>query len=202
MARRPVLRCRPRMAACSSSRPSGSLPSKSGLRKRISAPASVSAGLVAEPRKAWPSMPASVLRRSRPKLLRPDTFCVPAVYLVGRNVVPCETASARRRRFSCDLPPGQGGRLARAPRLSRRGRSCRLALARAGSLVGASALRLRRAFASAGSCLQDSAQMHPEGGVTHAKIGEQGCRQRGHQQRRQRFGRRPQHQHEHEQARS
>ena len=49
----------------------------------MSAPASVSAGLVAEPRKALPSMPASVLMLSSPRLLLPDWFCEPEVYLVG-----------------------------------------------------------------------------------------------------------------------
>src|SRR5882762_943930 len=71
------------MAACKSSRVSGSLPMRIGLRKRISAPASVSAGLVAEPRNALPSMPASVLMRSSARLLLPDWFCAPDVYRVG-----------------------------------------------------------------------------------------------------------------------
>jgi hypothetical protein len=45
-------------------------------------PASVSAGLIADPRKAWPSMPSSVAMRRRPRLLRPVTFCEPGVYRV------------------------------------------------------------------------------------------------------------------------
>src|SRR5213075_2101832 len=52
IARRPRLRWRARIAACRSSRASGSLPTSTGFKNRISAPASVSAGLVAEPRKA------------------------------------------------------------------------------------------------------------------------------------------------------
>src|SRR5215831_13076071 len=81
--RSPTLRWRARMAACRSSRASGSLPISTGLRKRISAPASVSAGLVALPRNALPSMPASVLMRRRARLLLPDWFCAPEVYRVG-----------------------------------------------------------------------------------------------------------------------
>src|SRR4029077_18559744 len=60
-----------------------SLPISTGLTNRIIAPASVSAGLRADPRRAWPSMPSSVAMRRRPRLLRPVTFCDPSVYRVG-----------------------------------------------------------------------------------------------------------------------
>src|SRR5215475_7139791 len=81
--RNPILRWRERRAACRSSRARGSLPISTGLRKRINAPASVSAGLVALPRNALPSMPAVVLIERSARLLLPDWFCAPEVYRVG-----------------------------------------------------------------------------------------------------------------------
>src|SRR5438552_4018149 len=103
--RRPMLRWRMRMAACNSSRARGSLPIRIGLRKRINAPASVSAGLVAEPRNALPSMPASVLMLSRARLLLPDWFCAPDVYLVGGMSSQANRVSSTASIFIC-IPPG------------------------------------------------------------------------------------------------
>jgi hypothetical protein len=113
MLRRPILRWRMRMAACRSSRASGSWPISTGLRKRISAPASVSAGLVAEPRNALPSMPASVLMVSRPRLLLPDWFCEPEVYFVGGMSSQAKRVSSTASIFmACSSPAAARGRSA------------------------------------------------------------------------------------------
>src|SRR5262245_13953338 len=104
MVRSPVLRWRARMAACRSSRASGSLPISTGLRKRISPPASVSAGLVALPRNALPSMPRSVLMRRSARLLLPDWFCAPEVYRVGGMSSQANKVSSTASIFMGVLP--------------------------------------------------------------------------------------------------
>ena len=77
------------MPAWMRSRSSGSLPISIGFSERISCGPSIEAGLVAEPRKAWPSSPASVWMRSRPRLLSRTRQSHPGDS-GGRDVVPGE----------------------------------------------------------------------------------------------------------------
>ena len=93
-----------RMAPWMRSRSRGSCPISIGLSDLISCGPSIDAGLVAAPRKAWPSNPSSVWIRSSPRLLVDDA----SPHQDGNASPGCHPTrrwSAIRRRSSCATDP-------------------------------------------------------------------------------------------------
>src|SRR5512145_920897 len=121
MARSVVLRLRCHIACHSRSRSSGSWPSTSGFRNRMSDAPSIAAPRDEEPRNAWPSTPSSVRTVSSPSSLLPLKRPLWRPYVVAGIPLQVKSVSVTSVIFIVGLH-GVGGDRRSLPRSTRAAR--------------------------------------------------------------------------------